>query len=377
MINYQVNWKYKPFLFIIDMIGNIVFFYKKLFKKRFKKEDIKKILIIRVDEIGDVIVTTPLISTLKKEFPKSKLSVLVKESTVELLKNNPNIDGIYVTKSWFKEKISLGEFIELIKKFRKENFDMVLDPHADPRNIILAYFCGKIKIGFNIRGFGFLLDFVAPYKKKHISETILDLAKAVGIKKVNKKTEVYFSKKDEIKINNLFKKHKIKRNKLLICINPGTGRKNKEWLLKNWQSLTGLLIKKYNCQIIFTGNEEENKLIGKIIGKNKNCYNFSGKSNLLELSALIKKCDLFIAPDTGSLHIARALNVPLIGLFGPIDPKIWGYSERKYISLYKKLDCSFCNMPNCIRKTEKNKCMAEIEVSDVLKRTDRLIGHLT
>ena len=373
MVNYQVSWKYRPFLFLIDLIGNVIFFYKKIFKKGFKKEDVKKILIIRVDEIGDVVLTTPLISTLKKEFPKAKLCVIVKKSSAELLKYNPHVDEIYITKSWFKEKISFREFMQLIKKLRKENFDLVFDPHADPRNIILAYFVGKYKVGYNIRGFGFLLDFVVQYKDKHIMETILDLARILGLKKINKKMEVYFSKKDEMKINKLFKRHKLKRNKLLICINPGTGRKNKEWPVQNWKSLTGLLIKKYNCQIIFTGNDEENKLINEIIGKNKSCYNFSGKTNLLQLSALIKKCDLLIAPDTGSLHIARALNVPLVGLFGPVDPAIWGYSEEKYRSIYKKLDCSFCNMPTCRGTLENNKCMTGITVADVFKEISRLV----
>jgi len=373
MTNYQVSWKYKPLLFLVDLTGNTIFFYKKIFKKRFKKEDVKKILIIRVDEIGDVVLTTPLISTLKMEFPKAKVCILVKKSTAELLKHNPNVDEIYITKSWFKEKISLGEFIELIKKLRKENFDLVFDPHADPRDIILAYFVGKYKVGYNVRGFSFLLDSVAEYKNKHIMETILDLARILGVKKINNKMEVYFSKKDEMKINNLFKRYKLKRNKLLICINPGTGRKNKEWPLENWQNLTKLLIKKYNCQVIFTGNAGDSILIDKIIKNNGNCHNFAGKTTLLELAALIKICDLFIAPDTGSLHIARALNIPLIGLFGPVDPKIWGYDEEKYRSIYKKPDCSFCNMPTCKRKLEKNECMTDISVADVFKEIDGLI----
>jgi predicted lipopolysaccharide heptosyltransferase III len=376
---YHVNWKYKPFLFVIDLIGNILF-YPLRFKK-FNKENIKKILIIRIDEIGDVILTTPLFRLLKNEFPNTEINVLLKNETKELLRNNPYIDNLIICeKPWIKNKLDLNYYLWLIKKLRKERFDLVIELHTDPRNILLAFLVGKFKIGYSYRGFGFLLNRKMKYNKKHIIEQNLLLLKLIKIRNLrNKNLEIFITKKDESYITYLFRTFNINKKNKLICINPGTARVNKFWQNEKWAKLCNNLFKKYkNLKIIFTGNENEIELVENIINKIdiKKIINLTGKTSLIQLAALIKKCDLFIGPDTGPLHIARAVNIPLIGLFGPTDPAIWGYNNNNFISLYKKLDCSFCNEGDCYKNKVRYQCMKNITINDVLKELRRVLPYI-
>ena len=329
---YQTKPWYWPVLYFIDLLGYILV-KPFVILKRFDETRIKKILVIRIDEIGDVILTTPVLRALKKRFPGASLTMLMKDQTKELLLTNPNVDNIIIARSWFKEKFSLRDFFQLINQLKKQKFDLTVELHTDPRNILLGFLASRYVIGFGYRGFGFLLDKKAHYRKKHIIEQNLDVVRLVGAD-ADARLELFFSKKDEEKINAVVKEEKSKK---LICINPGTGRKNKFWLNERWAALADILIGKYKASITFTGSKDEKELIAAIQKKMKHpSRDLTGKLALLELAALIKKCDLFLGPDTGPLHIARAVGTNLIGLFGPVDPNVWGYMEKKYRSIYKK-----------------------------------------
>ncbi|MAG08644.1 lipopolysaccharide heptosyltransferase II [Candidatus Woesearchaeota archaeon] len=374
MLNYQINPKFKPFILIADMLGYALI-HPILSLKRFNKAKIKRILVIRIDEIGDVILATPVFRALKEEFPGCKVDVLVKKGTKEVLEHNPNVDNtIICEKDWLRNKLDIAYFLSLAKKL-KGKYDLMIELHTSPVNILLAFFIGGYKIGYAFRGLGFLSNktrFLA--KKEHIIDRNLDLLKLININHKSRKMDVFFSKKEEVYVNALLKKHKL-TGKKLICINPGTLRANKLWQNNKWAELSDTLMEKYNAYILFTGSSNEKPLVNDIISmvKNKNkAVNLAGETGLLQLAALIKRCRLFIGTDSGPLHIARAVETPLIGLYGPTNPFIWGYNEDKYKSVYKKLDCSFCNQEGCKRRKEKELCLRSIKVEDVVKEVKRL-----
>jgi len=375
MLNYQINPKFKPFIFIADMLGYALI-HPILRVKRFNKGKIKRILVIRIDEIGDVILTTPVFKALKKGFPDCEADVLIKKGTKELLEHNPNVDNLIICeKDWLRNKLNIAYFLSLAKKLRKR-YDLVIELHTSPVNILFAFLIGGYKIGYAFRGLGFLLNktrFSA--KKKHIIDRNLDLLKSVSINYKNKELDVFYSKKEDDYVNSLLKKHNL-IGKKLICVNPGTLRTNKLWQNPKWALLSDRLIEEFNACILFTGSSNEKSLVNDIINsvRNKNkTINLAGETSLLQLAALTKKCKLLIGTDTGPLHIARAVETPLIGLYGSTNPYIWGYNEDKFRSIYKKLDCSFCNKGYCQRKKDKYLCMSSIKVEDVVKEVKEII----
>jgi len=317
MFNYNVASWLKPFLGIIDGIGTLIFFNSK--GKKFPK-DVKKILVIRVEHIGDVLLTTPTFRALKEKYPKAQIDVLVRSFSKQVLENNKNANPIVFNPPWLSMKGSISEVLKMIPRL-KNKYDVVIDMHGDPRNIIFSKLVGGYSIGYGIRGFGFLLNKTVKYDKrlKHTIERNLDVVRSIGADTKNKNMEFNLTKKDILFANKI---------KNAVCINAGAARERKLWDNEKWAKVADSISKKY--KIIFTGSSSEKKSINEIIKhmKSTNYLNLCGKTNLTQLGAVIKKCKLFIGADSGPMHIAKAVNTKIVAIFGTEDPRQWGYSDK-------------------------------------------------
>lgn len=367
---YKTKKVYTPVLATIDFLGSCLFFWKKYVK--FNPKKVKRILVIKLDHIGDVLLSTPVFRALKERFSSANIDVLVRPFTAAIIENNPYIHKVLaLNPPWFKrEKTSLLNLLRFITNnlFR---YDLVVELHADPRNIFLANLVGRYSIGYKIRGFGFLFNKVAPYNgKKHIIQQNLDIVRSIDAD-ASQKMDIFLNDSDMDSTRKLFDKYKIKR---AFCIAPGTGRINKFWFNDRWAGLADKLIEKYQAKIIFIGSTDDKERIKEIVNsmKSDNYVNLVGKTSLKESATVIKQCDLFISPDTGPMHFAKAVDTPLVALFGPVDPKIWGYNDKKSISLHKKLLCSFCDLPRC-HNNRKYECMKSIKVKDILSAVRLLL----
>lgn len=374
---YKVDWKFKPFIYLIDLLGYALI---KPFLRKELPKNIKKILIIRIDEIGDAILTTPVFRALKIKFPQAEISTLIKPLTKPVYENNPNIDKIITTHSWLNtwsgKKASIRDFIKLIKNLKKENFDLTLELHTDPRNILLASLTSKFTIGCTHRGLGFLLNKKISSSNKHIIAQCLDIARIVGAVD-SPDLELQLTKEAVKSIRKKLKNHgfKLTKPQKLICINPGAGRKNKLWFNHYWADLIQAILKKRNTYVVLTGTQNESKNIEEILNliTNKSrIINLCNQTSLQELFALVFHSSLVIAPDSTIIHASKALSVPSIGLYGPTDPFIWGYNEKMHKSIFRKLDCSFCDKATC--KFNISKCMEYISPKDVLREIESFYG---
>ncbi len=376
---YKLNWKYIPFIAFVDLFGYI--FIKPFLRKNLPY--IQKILVIRVDEIGDAILSTPVFRALRQHFPSAEICALIKPLTREVYENNKNIDRIILADSWLGSwaapKASFFSFLKLIKRLRRESFDLVIELHTDPRSIILASLVGKYCIGYGYRGLGFLLNKKAKHSNKHIIEQCLDVVRLLG---ADTSPVLELPLQDNAVL--------LVRKKLagmgfdiaspkhhLVCISPGAGRVNKLWFNDSWAKLLLALLKKKNVFIIFAGTLPEAKIVEEIIAlagtSSKKILNFCGKTSLQELFALVSHCSLVIAPDSAIIHIANACSVPSIGLYGPTEPAIWGYNIKLQKSIFRKLDCSFCDEGFCKLNINKNKCMEWISYKDILRELENFI----
>lgn len=350
---YKVKTIYKPFLFIIDVVGYLFFWWIKLKKLR----EPKKILCISVGHIGDVLLTTPSYRGLKQRFPKAKIDVLIRSFSKQILEGNKNINkAICFDLPWlglYGRKTGFFQVFKFIKELRKERYDLILDFHADPRNILLAFLVGKYRISYGIRGFGFLLNKVVKFKKlQHQIKYNLDLIHPTGAS-ASDKMDFVIPKSAENRAKNLLKQF---AGGKIIGITPSTGRKPKYWINERWADTADELIERYNAVIVLTGGKGDKKDNQEILAHMEHAdkvTDLSGKTSLKELGAVIKQCKLFVCPDTGPAHIAKAVNTPLIELFGPENPHRWGYKDKKSSYLWKK-------------------SMKDISVSDVLNEINKL-----
>ncbi len=365
------NKKKRIAIGIFDYFGKLIFSPFKYFNKNKDLNGIKEILIVRVDGIGDVLLTLPAISALRKSFPKAYITLIVNEQAKTIIEDNVKVDKVLTLNApWFYgfRKSSILEYLKLIKYLRGKNFDLVIDFKGDSRNIIFLLFLlkARIKVGSGLTGFGYLLDKNVHYDTNmHEIDNINTVLKSLEIKHVKKSFFKKTNKKIKIKVNKLFKRYNIKNKDFVVGLNLSPGYPSKQWDIKNFIELSKKLVEVYNAKIILTGSKNDISLSKELMKNNQEgIINLVGKTSIRELIELIKRCDLFLGSDSGPMHISGLVGTPTITLFGPTDPKRWKPLGDKNIIIHKNMPCSPCGEHfNCSKQKE---CMTKIKVKEVI-----------
>ncbi len=364
-----------PYCIILGMIR--LFIRKKI--PPIKKT--KNILIIQLCGIGETILTVPAIKALKKKYNKTAIDVLCTNRNKDVYFKYPFISKLNIAKL---NLFSLKWFV--LKNFRK--YDIVVDME-EYLNIsaIMSFFLGKYTIGYAHGARSLVYDKKTRYNdKQHISKTFFDLVKLLGVKGTVKKLEKLNYTGSDKKIVDLSLKYSgIKKQNFLVGITAGAAESSKSrmWPKENFARLIERIAKKKrNVKIILVGANYERKLNEDIINLikdkriKKSVFNFAGKFTIRQTFYLISRCNIFISNDTGPMHIAAAMNIKTIGLFGPNLPIRFDPLNKKSTSIYKKMPCSPCinvhkgQVPECFYGEESRdyrKCMKGIKVGDVLR----------
>ena len=369
------------------MLKRVVCFFGSVYfgllpKKKPDFSRVKKVMVIKPGAIGDILMTTPFLMALRKRFPKAKIHFYIGKWSAPILGGNPNIDSIVIFDDRIIFEKRIGELYKLIKRIRKERYDIGFILDRSYLANLFVYFCNiPVRVGFDRNGEGFPNTIKVPYNdSKHDIEFYLDLGKAVDVSAKGKKMDI-FLKEREIKFaRDFLNKNGLKKSDLIVGISPGGGKNPgqtvflKRWFKDRYIELCNKLIKDYKAKIIFFGGPDDANLIEEIQKSVKDkTFNSAGLANLMESAALMGFCKLFICNDSGPMHMAAAMDVPTISIFGPTDPVKLAPLGEKHIMIRKKLDCMPCyhdgRFPNC----KHQRCMKLVKVEDVLKAVEKTI----
>lgn len=323
----------------------------------------KKVLIVRLSSMGDIIFHIPLANILKKN--GYEVGWVVSEKGYELLKNNPCTDKVYLVpakkwkKCWFNI-LNFFEYLKILSEIRKEKYDIVLDCQQMFKSLIWTIFSGakrriitKYAREFSQLGANEIIKDIKFNFNKHVVYHNLKYATYLGLNTDEIKfTLPEASQKVKNYIDGLLAD--VDRSKPLVVIAPATTREMKHWDENNWRKVVDEL--KESCNLIFTGIEANRQLL-ESIGADKG-LNLCGKTNLESLCELFSRVDLVMAPDSGSAHLAWASNKPaVIAIFTCTPPAWYGpFGDKKYVSINGGLKCQPCADPaNCQNEGENYK----------------------
>jgi ADP-heptose:LPS heptosyltransferase len=180
-----------------------------------------------------------------------------------------------------------------------------------------------------------LLNKTVQYGRQHVIDRNLSLVRALGADVHDKRMELPVSIADDRAAKALLKPL---GKASVVCISPGSGREEKNWLPTRWALVADALIEQYNARIVLTGSKREIGLIERIMSQMRHAdktLNLCGKTSLTQLAAVVKQCKLVLSPDSGTMHIARAMQTPLIGLFTVENAREWGYDEPRFQHIKK------------------------------------------
>ncbi|MEW5797410.1 MAG: glycosyltransferase family 9 protein [Bacteroidota bacterium] len=289
----------------------------------------RRILIIRPDRIGDVVLTTPLMKAVKISFPGCFVGVMVGSYTVPLIKENPYVDEIITDDPAGKDSGRAG-FWKQVQTLRKYRFDTGLMPLPRERHAWMMLLAGiKTRIGVGGKIYQILTGTKSVSRNKYIplrheADYVMDLGRKIGTAKNDLTPQLFLTPSERAGARKFFIERGINFNKPLIGINPGSKNSSPNWLPERYVRLTERLLT--NNQVFINAGPKDS-------GLRKYFEHFGDRiilyddNDLRELMALTSQVSVLVSSSTGTMHIAAALDVPTVALFCPLTAcsyKLWG-----------------------------------------------------
>lgn len=287
----------------------------------------RRILVVRPDRIGDVVLATPLVRALRQANPDAYIGVLARPYTCDVLLGNPNINAIIIDDAAGKHSGTVA-FWKQVAALRAHGFDTALHLLPTRRHTWMTFFAGiRTRVGVGSRPYHTLTMMKTVSRRKYIplrheADYCLDLGRAVGVDSDDLSTDVFVSREERERA----------RNRLptgtLIGIHPGSGRSAPNWRPGRYAELVKLLLQRIDAHVVVTGTASERELARPILAvAGGRGVDLTGRASLRENIAAISCLDVLVSASTGPMHIAAGLRVPTVSLFCPLpacSPELWG-----------------------------------------------------
>lgn len=328
---------------------------------------LRRVLLSRTDRLGDVILSTPVATAIKKKHPATEVYFLARNYTAEILEMHPHVDGILRVDE-------LNASGALSRQLQEYSFDAVIALYPRPA-LAWAFACARIplRIGTGYRWYSVLFNRRVYQHRKHAArheaEFNLQLLEPLGIAAAEVEFRVRFDSEIETAVTNKLAACGLEQK--FVVIHPGSGGSARDWPPENFAALARHFVSQNRYQVILTGHESEQSLtqgIRQLAGEK--LIDLTGRLTLKELAAVLRRAVLFVGNSTGPLHLARMVGTPVVAFYPPIQacrPERWGpYGRRSEVLMSQQEECFRC------RKSRERvcACMRAISVEQALSKIE-------
>ena len=341
-------------------------FYRKRLSKDFAPE---RILVIKLDHLGDVLLATPVFSNLRRMYPDAELHALTGTWSRVVLEKHPDVNNVveYDSPAFCRtgQPTSLRETFKLYRQLRRQKYDLMVELRSDwwtvwfaflrltPKRLSRAALQVANKLGF------------AQFSGTHETTRNLDVLRQAGIPTPVRTATFSVTAESKKWASDFLATYQIERQRPLIAIHPGSPIALKRWVPERYAELADWLIAQKRAHILYVGVKDEIPIITEIQALMQGeSINIAGKTTLTQLASILHTCNVFVGNDSGPMHLAAAVGTQTIGLYGPGDPTRFGPAGEKCQTIRRKTDCP-CLGEVC--RFGKTGCMSEIQVSDVIQ----------
>ncbi len=337
-------------------------------------EKLENILIIKPSSLGDIVLALPALSALRRNFPDSKISWLIRSEFIPLLKNHPHLTEIipfdrkYLGKAWFNPR-AFACLVSLILRLRHSKFDAVFDFQGLFRTASLSYLSGcKKRFGMaNARELGHIFythKIIQNEDCVHLVDYYLKIIQVAGVCDIGVEFILPEDRTAADSVGRLLKEHGIVPNSYAVFV-TGSAHSDKCWPIESFAALAEKISSTFHMPIVATGNASESEIIENLKSiAQVPIVNLSGRTSLGELTALMKSAGLVVSNDTGPGHIAAALGKPLALIFG--------YSNPARVAPYRRNNCIVAVEPYCrglkLKSFDPKHNIKNIAVDDVFQK---------
>ena len=344
--------------------------------KPIEKSKIHRILIRATNWVGDAVMTMPALEAVRKNFPDADITVLARPWVIPLLETHPVVNHVIPYSRGNGLREDFLEILRVVRRIREQDFDLAI-LFQNAFEAALLVFLGGIKnrVGYNTDGRGFLLSHGVRRRddimKGHQVEYYLGILKGMGWEADSKDPALFVDPDEDERISTLLRNHGIEVNDFFVALSPGAiYGPAKRWPSERFALIGDWAVERWGAKVLIMGSERE-KDIGSEVRKTMNqpAFDLSGVTSLGGAMALISRCGFFVTNDSGLMHVAAALHIPLVALFGSTNPVATGPRGPNARIIQHETECAPCLKPKC---PEDYRCMLSITPEEVWQEMEKL-----
>ncbi len=381
--------KERLLLGLADLPGRLLLGWRQPATRPVDPAAVREVLVLRLDRIGDVLMSLPALQALRAALPRARIRLAVGSWSAEVAKGAP-VDEILVWSApWVGRPSegaqSLGALMAAARGLRATRLDLALDLQGDVRASLILWLSGaRARVGYANTGGAYLLTHVVPLDEtvSWVEQNQMAVAVAVGAAAAPSRFDP-LTPEDHSFAKHLYENLHLEEKRPLVGLHPSGGRRVKQWPVERWADVAARLQREHAATILITGSEADRPLAAELAkGLPKKPLDLTGRLGVSESMALIAGLDLFLSPDTGPMHMACAVDTPSVSVFGPSDPVRYfsggdGRPGSRHVVVRPELWCSPCNL---IRKPpaecagdEPPECLRLVTVEAVYAEAARLL----
>jgi heptosyltransferase-2 len=349
---------------------------KLRFRHKISSDEVRRILVRSTNWVGDTVMMLPSLVAVRKTFPRAEITVLTNPWVLPLFENHPAVDRTIVMDKGRGAIHAVKEVMLIISRLRILRFDLAVLFQNAFEAALLSYLGGvRYRVGYNTDGRGlFLTHRVIRDRAIHSAHQVdyfLGLVDAMGWKVAETKPVVYLNEEDRKAVSVMLSSEGICDNDILVGLNPGAAYgPAKRWPAERFAVIGDWASKRWSAKVVLFGSASEAAIAEEVATlMNAEPLNVCGKTTLGQAMALIKRCDFFLTNDSGLMHIAAALNRPLVAVFGPTDHVQTRPVSRNARMVRHDVECSPCLKEVC---PSDHRCMLSVEPQEVWREMEDL-----
>ena len=342
----------------------------------------KRVLIRSANWVGDAVMTLPAIASVRLTFPQAKICMLAKPWVAEIFQENPVVDRVFCYQSPGIHQGLRGRW-RLSGELKKEGFELALLLPNSFEAALISFLAGiPRRAGYDTDGRGLLLTHPVrmngKIKKGHQVDYYLEMVGSLGFQHAERIPSLKVSEERQKEASRMLKALGLEESQGFVGISPGaTYGPAKKWFPERYGELADRMVRNLGAQILIFGSEADKKVSSQVRQNARvPLVDLTGMTTLTQAMALISRCRLFVTNDSGLMHVAAALRIPLIAIFGSTDPGKTGPLGEVCRVVRKPLACGPCLKAEC---PEERRCMDLISVDEiydeVLKAFPRRMGQ--
>lgn len=368
-----------------------------------RSRDFRKILLIKLSAVGDVVHTLPVLNKLRRRYPAARLDWLTTPAIAELLRHNPAINNVveFVREEWLQpwRLAPFASSARLVARLRAVRYDLVLDLQGQFRSAAFALATGTpVRIGFDRprarvwadsrtvpedfrkhswqgaregSWLAYTHHIPLPTLDVHAVDHYLSVGAILGLEEGAADFSFPIPQSASDRIDSLLRRHRVGDARLVV-ISPSGNWETKHWHDEKFAEVARYFLRR-GYGVILVGAARERPVCGNIARLAPAVIDLTGETMLSELAALIRRADICIGHDSGPMHLAVALDRPVVSLFGPSDPVWAGPYHRDGAVLRADLPCSPCYLRQLSRCRHGHACMHKVSAQAVIERVENIL----